>query len=172
MNAARHQRGFTYLAVLLVVAMMGATLALTGMVWHTVVQREKEAELLFVGGEFRRAIRQYHTGAGQYPRQLSDLLKDPRFPGVRRYLRKIYFDPITGKNEWGLVRSPDGSIMGVFSTSSDEPLKKAGFALADRDFEGKAHYSEWQFVVAPPSSPGNPPVVQNNPPGAASNPPR
>ena len=155
MVTARRQQGFTYLAVLLVVAMLGATLALTGMVWQTVVQREKEAELLFVGGEFRRAIRQYHAGSGQYPRQLADLLKDPRFPGTRRYLRKLYFDPITGKKDWGLVRAPNGGIMGVFSSSNDAPLKTAGFALAERDFEGKVRYSEWQFVVLPPGAATN-----------------
>lgn len=84
-----HQKGFTYLAMLLGVAMLGATLALTGMAWQTVAQREKEADLLFVGGEFRRAIKQYYAFSGQYPRQISDLLKDPRFPGIRRYLRKL-----------------------------------------------------------------------------------
>lgn len=148
----RHQQGFTYLAVLLGVAVMGATLALTGMTWRTVVQRDKEAELLFVGGEFRRAIKQYYGGSGQFPRQLADLLQDPRSPGARRYLRKLYFDPVTGKNDWGLVRAPDGGIMGVFSSSEDTPLKTAGFALADQDFEGKAHYSEWQFIAAPPAA--------------------
>lgn len=158
---ARHQLGFTYLAMLLGVAMMGATLALTGMAWQTVVQREKETELLFVGGEFRRAIKQYFAGSGQYPRQLADLLKDPRNPSIRRYLRKLYFDPITGKNEWGLVRASDGGIMGVFSLSDEAPLKTAGFAFAERDFEGKVHYSEWQFVVLPPRAANNP---SNNPP--------
>lgn len=152
---ARQQQGFTYLAMLIGVAMMGATLALTGTVWQTVVLREKEAELLFAGGEFRRAIKQYQAGSGQYPRQLADLLKDPRFPGARRYLRKIYFDPITGKKEWGLVRAPDGGIMGVFSPSNDTPLKQAGFALAERDFESKIHYSEWQFIVPPPGAVNN-----------------
>ena len=153
----RHQQGFTYLAVLLGVAMMGATLALTGMAWQTVVQREKEVELLFVGGEFRRAIKQYYGGSGQYPRQLADLLQDPRYPDMRRYLRKLYFDPITGKNEWGLVRAPDGGIMGVFSPSDEAPLKTAGFALANQDFEGKVHYSEWQFIVPPPAAANKPP---------------
>lgn len=152
MVTVRHQQGFTYLAVLLGVAVMGATLALTGMAWQTVVQRDRESELLFVGDEFRRAIKQYHGGSGQYPRQLGDLLQDPRFPGARRYLRKLYLDPITGKFDWVPVRAPDGGIMGVFSPSEDAPLKTAGFALADRDFEGKARYSDWQFIVLPPAA--------------------
>jgi len=157
MVTVRLQWGFTYLAMLLGVAMMGATLALTGMAWQTVVQREKEAELLFIGGEFRRAINKYYGASGLYPRQLADLIRDPRSPGVRRYLRKLYFDPITGKFDWVLVRAPDGGIMGVFSPSEEAPLKTAGFALADQDFEGKAHYSDWQFVVPPPNATTTPP---------------
>jgi len=152
MVTVSRQQGFTYLAMLLGVAMIGATLALTGMAWQTVVQREKEAELLFVGGEFRRAIKQYYASYGQYPRQIADLLKDPRFPGMRRFLRKLYFDPITGKKEWGLVSAPDGGIMGVYSSSGDAPLKTSGFASAEIDFEGKVHYSEWQFVALPRNS--------------------
>jgi type II secretory pathway pseudopilin PulG len=161
MVTPRIQQGFTYLAMLLGVAIMGATLALTGVTWQTVVQREKETDLLFVGGEFRRAIQKYYADHRLYPRQLADLLKDPSFPGTRRYLRKIYYDPVTGKKEWGILRTPDGSIMGIFSISDDAPLKTAGFALADLDFEGKGRYSDWQFVFLPPGAantlPANPP---------------
>lgn len=146
---ANRQQGFTYLIVLLVIAIMGATLALTGTVWHTAVRREKETQLLFVGGEFRRAIQQYYQAGGQYPKKLEDLLKDPRQPHMVRYLRKIYVDPLTGTTEWGLVRGPNNGIIAVYSFSSDAPFKTAGFSLADRDFEGKTKYSEWQFVALP-----------------------
>ena len=149
MNSVPFEKGFTYLVVLLAIAIMGATLALTGTVWHTEVTREKEAELLFIGGEFRRAIKQYYQAGGQYPKRLEELLKDPRQPATVRYLRKIYLDPITGKKDWGFVRGPDNGIIGMHSISKDTPLKTAGFALADKDFEGKTKYSEWQFVALP-----------------------
>ncbi len=143
------QEGFTYLVVLLTIAIMGAGLALTGTVWHTEVRREKETELLFIGGEFRRAIKQYYQTGGQYPKRLEDLLKDPRQPATVRYLRKIYPDPITGKKDWGFARGPDNGIIAVYSLSDNTPLKTAGFTLADKDFEGKTKYSEWQFVALP-----------------------
>lgn len=148
-NCRQAQAGFTYLLVLFVVALLGATLALTGTVWHTEVRREKEAELLFVGGEYRRAIRQYSQAGGQYPARLEDMVKDPRQPTTVRYLRKLYPDPITGKQDWGLVRGPNNSIIGIFSISKEAPIKTAGFKLDDKDFEGKTKYFEWQFMGTP-----------------------
>ncbi|MBU1395310.1 MAG: type II secretion system GspH family protein [Gammaproteobacteria bacterium] len=145
-------RGFGYIGLLILVAMMGVALAGAGEVWHTAQQREKEQELLFAGAQFRRAIAQYYANtpgkARRYPLQLEELLKDPRHPGVRRYLRKIYLDPMTGKAEWGLVTGPGGEIYGVYSRSQDAPLKQAGFRLADKDFEGRTKYSEWVFIPA------------------------
>ena len=67
---AGRQLGLAYLALLIVVAAMGATLAATGTVWHQVQQREKERELLFVGERYRRAIQQYYEssfGEKKYP---------------------------------------------------------------------------------------------------------
>ena len=144
------QRGFTYLTVLFVVAMMAGGLALAGEVWHTSAMREKEADLLHIGNEYRKAIERYYvSGPKQYPKSLADLVKDPRQPGTVRHLRRLYPDPITGKDEWGLVKSNDGGIAGVYSTSEAAPLKTGGFAVRDASFEGKTKYADWQFVFAP-----------------------
>jgi type II secretory pathway pseudopilin PulG len=141
--------GFTYLGVLLLVALMGVSLTVVSQLWQTKQKRDKEDELLFIGDQFRRAIGYYYAstpgGVARYPTRLEDLLRDPRFPGVRRYLRRVYRDPMTGTAEWGLEKAGD-SIVGVHSLSEDEPLKKAGFGLADRSFEGTSRYSEWVFV--------------------------
>ena len=143
-------RGFGYIGLLILVAMMSVALAGAGEVWHTAQQREKEQELLFAGGQFRRAIAQYYANtpgkARRYPLHLEELLKDPRHPDTRRYLRKIYLDPMTGKAEWGLVTGPGGEIYGVYSRSEDAPLKRAGFRLVEKDFEGRTKYSEWVFM--------------------------
>lgn len=145
------QRGFTYMTVLFMVAIMAGGLALVGEVWSTSNAREREAELLHAGNEYRKAIERYYLSGPQrqYPKSLADLLKDPRQPGTVRYLRKLYPDPITGKEEWGLVKSADGGFAGVHSLSEAAPLKSAGFAVRDATFEGKSKYSEWQFVFAP-----------------------
>jgi len=140
------------MTVLFLVAFMGVALALVGEVWNTSAAREKEAELLFVGNQYRRAIGLYYVnspGVPQYPRQLADLLKDSRTPALRRYLRKLYPDPITGSNEWGLVKSPDGGIVGVYSLSEAKTLKTAKFRVRDSVLEGKSNYTEWQFLYVP-----------------------
>lgn len=142
--------GFAYLTVLFIVAIVSGGLAVTGEVWHTATLREREAELLHVGNEYRKAIERYYlAGPRQYPRNLSDLVKDPRQPGTVRHLRRVYQDPMTGKEEWGLVKAPDGGIAGIYSLSEDAPLKTGGFALRDAALEGKSKYSDWQFVYAP-----------------------
>jgi len=144
------QRAFTYLGVLILVAILGSLLAVAGRAWRTQVMRERETELLFVGDQYRQAIRRYAdntpAGAPRYPGELKDLLKDPRRPVIARYLRKLYRDPITGSRDWGIVKAPDGGIAGVYSRSEDKPFKQSNFSAKDASFEAKEKYSEWWFV--------------------------
>jgi type II secretory pathway pseudopilin PulG len=168
------QQGFTYLGLLFFIAILGATLALAGVVWHTAQQREKERELLFVGQQFRLAIGTYFnrsTGTvKQFPKTLEELLKDPRQLTSQRYLRRIYRDPITRQTEWGLVKSRDDRIIGVYSLSDDEPIKQGNFREVDKDLAGKAHYSDWRFVYSPAeatpqsiAAPPNPSLAPESP---------
>lgn len=147
------QNGFTYLVVLMLVAMITLAVASVTEVWHTKVQREKERELLFVGKEFRTAIGRYYEqspgSVKRYPPTMDDLLKDSRQLATQRYLRKVYVDPITLKAGWGMVLAPNGGIMGVYSLSDKAPVKVANFPKGDEAFEGKQHYFEWQFVYLP-----------------------
>lgn len=146
--------GFTYLTALFIIVIMGVGFAMLSELWHTASLREKEADLLYVGNQYRRAIEQYHAIVpNQYPRTFADLLKDPRAPNVRRHLRQLYPDPMTG-TEWMLIKSPDGGIMGVYSRSEERPLKIANFSPRDRAFSGAAKYSDWKFVPVQPTQPG------------------
>lgn len=162
----RRQAGVAYLALLILLAAMGAASATFATIWHTHQQREKEKELLHIGMQFRRAIMQYYEsslGEKKYPQRLEDLLSDRRFAGERRYLRRIYRDPMTQKTAWGIVPTPGGGIMGVYSLSNEQALKKDGFPVALKDFAGKGGYSEWKFVYAPPEQTA--PTVTASQPG-------
>ena len=154
-NPAR-QGGFTYVALLIAAAIVGAGLASAGELWSQSERRESERELLFIGAEFRKAIERYYEQSPghvkTYPQRLTDLLQDPRFPQPRRYLRKIYSDPITGKPDWATLEAPTGGIMGVRSASEAETLKKSGFSFENRELEGKRRYSEWRFWYYPLST--------------------
>ncbi len=144
--------GFTYIGLLLIVALMGIALLAVGEVWHVARKREKEQALLFVGHQFKQAIKMYCAHAPEanklqpYPTQLEDLLKDPRFPSTQRYLRTIYIDPVSGSSEWGVLRLPGGGIYGVYSLSEESPIKRGNFRPEEAGFEGKDKYSDWKFV--------------------------
>src|SRR3990172_10577225 len=91
MRSAASSTGFTYVWLLVAVAVMAAGLAAIGEVASTAAKREREAELLFVGDQFARAIAEYRAsspGAAQYPQKLEELLADNRHPNVGRYLRR------------------------------------------------------------------------------------
>ena len=152
-RAYQRERGFTYIGVLVLVVLMGIALASAGEVWHTMQKREKEQELLFIGHQFRLALKRYADNtpgrSRRAPLHLEELLKDPRHPGIQRYLRKIYPDPVTGSPEWGLITGPGGEIVGVHSLSDGEPLKKGQFEQADTHFEGSMKYSDWVFMPLP-----------------------
>ena len=76
------------LAVLLTVAMP---------LWKTAVQREKEAELIWRGSQYARAIALFQRKyANAYPPNLDILLNE-------RFLRKKYKDPVSKDGEFQLV---------------------------------------------------------------------
>jgi type II secretory pathway pseudopilin PulG len=150
----RRARGFAYLWLLFAVAFIGASLAAAGVVWEVRVRRDKEADLLFIGAEFRRAIADYHRltpqAAKEWPQRLEDLLEDKRGPALRRHLRRLYRDPISGSPEWGIVAA-QGRITGVYSLARGTPIRQDGFRIEDRAFEGAARYADWRFIAAVPT---------------------
>lgn len=141
--------GFAYVWVLVLVAIMSIMVAGVLEFDATMQRREKEEQLLAIGREFREALRSYRdtpspTGSHDYPEKLQELLADSRSGTVRRHLRKIYFDPLTGKKDWG-VRLEGGRIAGVHSMASGLPIKEAEFAEDERFLVGAKSYREWVF---------------------------
>ena len=158
-------QGFTYIAAMMLVVVIGITLSMTAIYWSTVAKREKEEELLFRGDQIRKGIEQYykwtgqrHGGQGIYPESLEELLKSKYSMAPKRSLRKIYTDPMTGKADWVIFNDPASKrMMGVRSASNGEPLKVSNFPFIYRDFEGKTKYSDWVFVYrAQTQAPGQP----------------
>jgi type II secretory pathway pseudopilin PulG len=164
------QRGFTYVGLLILIAVLGLVAALTikvGALWQ---RAAREAQLLDIGAQFSDALRAYAdaTPAGQLPQppNLAALLLDPRFPTPRRYLRKIYADPMTGNTDWGVTYvSTNKGVLEVYSRSSVTPLKVGHFDEQFGAFSGKTHYYDWRFSAATAT-----PVVVPTTPLAASRP--
>jgi type II secretory pathway pseudopilin PulG len=167
--APGRQAGFSYLWLLIVIAVMGVGMASVLELHQTATRREQEAQLLWIGRQYVAALESYRAATPtdaarpnnapqfdprQYPASLDDLLKDPRYPGMKRHLRRIYDDPVTGHAEWGLVRR-EGRIIGVHSLSTQAPIKRAGFEPGEEGFEAAEQHSGWVFApalagIAPP----------------------
>lgn len=173
----RREGGFTYLSVIIVVAIIGLVAAASLKLGATVQRSRAEQQLLVIGGAFSDALQSYAdaTPAGQPPQppSLKELLRDPRFPTPRRHLRKIFVDPMTGKAEWGIVYlGGTTGVMAVYSLSDARPVKIGNFPARFQSLAGKRKISEWRFVASGPGAPGTQgantgAAPADTPPGAA-----
>jgi type II secretory pathway pseudopilin PulG len=147
-------RGFTYIALLAAIVIIGISMSAAGKYWTSVVAREKEEELLFRGGQYQAAIERYYKaistpGKNRFPQNIDDLLRDDRTATGRRYLRQKFKDPVTGDDFVELRDQATRRIIGVRSASDKEPFKKIDFPEEYKDFLGKKKYSEWLFMFKP-----------------------
>lgn len=161
------------MAMLLVALGVMATLMTAAMpVWKQAAQREKEAELIFRGSQYARAIGLYQKRyANANPPSLDVLLQ-------QKFLRKKFRDPMVPDGEFQLLYQANqpqgqqgqqgaqgrggagqisvptttptgGGIVGVMSKSTAESI---------RTYNGRTHYNEWQFVpvqqTQQPNQPG------------------
>ena len=147
----RQARGFTYVGLMVLVAVISIAATAVVQVGELARRRAAEAELLFIGKQYVRAFLEYELftpegNGSRAPSRLEDLVRDPRQPGMRRYLREVYADPVTGKADWQLVRAPGGGIMGVRSASCADTIKRS---FPDGEFiylNGRKRYCDWTFA--------------------------
>jgi type II secretory pathway pseudopilin PulG len=91
-------------ALLVAIAVMGILASAVLPSWRTLNQREREAELIFRGEQYARAIGLFQRKfAGGFPPNIDTLVQ-------QRFLRKKYKDPITGEDFQVLTQM---SAMGV-----------------------------------------------------------
>jgi len=145
----RSMRGFTYIGLLFAIVLMGVLLSTAGVMWNTAARREKEAELLFVGNQYQKAIASYYAvsingAARQLPPSVDELLLDHRFPMPIHHLRKRYIDPVKNSADWGFVREGD-RIAAVYSLAEELPIKQSGFGPGCLSFGSAKSYSDWKF---------------------------
>jgi type II secretory pathway pseudopilin PulG len=138
---ASGSRGVIYPILLISILVIGVATTGVAELWSTQIKREKEEELLFRLGEFRRAIAGYRAAHNSLPKELKDLLLDRSQLQTRRYLRQVYSDPMTGKPDWklDLVMDRTGAVSGiqdVHSRSKETPLKVLSLKQANT-------YQDW-----------------------------
>ena len=146
--------GFTYLVVLGLILILLLSLGVTSEHVSLTKQRELEEELIFVGKQYQRAITSYYikspNGFNEFPQNFESLVNDNRSLTSQHHLRKLYRDPITGSDEWGLVKNDLGQITGVFSLSKKVPIKKNIEFLKEANSTVNT-YSDWKFEYIPQS---------------------
>lgn len=157
MRPARKLDGFTFIGLMIILCVLSIAALATLSVAEFSAHRAAENELIQIGNEFSRAFESYYRqspGAiGRYPMKLDDLVKDPRYPEVKRHLRRIYRDPLTTEKKWGLIAAPGGGIMGIYSLSKQATIRSKPpenvlhtYPENDVTLEG---YSSWRFGYVP-----------------------
>jgi len=143
-------RGAILLALLVALAVLAWAAAASVAVLGPVTARSQESELLDIGEQYRRAIQSYVAsspgGIRQYPTRLEDLVNDNRFAQPRHHLRKLFRDPVSPHQPWGLIKVGE-AIVGVRSQSTAKPFKTAGFSAEQVGFASARRYADWQFNV-------------------------
>lgn len=152
------ERGYAYLFLLIGIAIIAGASAHAVSGGAIAQRKEAEQDLLFIGQAFEVALFSYAAQGTrqqqrmtrsslppQGPTSLEELLLDSRFPEPVRHLRKLYVDPITGQRDWGLIRNDSGNIIGIYSRSTVEPIKRTGFPARHSHLEQAKTYQEWVF---------------------------
>jgi len=71
-------------------------------------QREREAELIFRGNEYARAIALFHTRFSRYPSSVDELVKKTN--GIR-FLRRKYRDPMSKNGKWRFIHVSAAGVL-------------------------------------------------------------
>jgi type II secretory pathway pseudopilin PulG len=100
------QRGYAMAALLVGIAVMGILLSAAMPAWKTLVQRDREEELVFRGEQYARAVGLFQRKfAGAFPPSVELLVQ-------QKFLRKAYKDPITGGDFQVLYQNSAMSVPG------------------------------------------------------------
>jgi len=100
----RSTRGYTLVILLVGMTVMSVLIAAVLPLASAEVQRSKESELIFRGLQYAEGIRNFRRRYGRYPTSLKEMYD------VRpRTLRKLWKDPITDSNDWGLITQTTGA---------------------------------------------------------------
>jgi type II secretory pathway pseudopilin PulG len=150
-------RGYAMAALLIALAIMAILMSVAMPVWRQEARREREAELVWRGEQYARAIALYRNKNNSFPPSIDALV-------TARFLRQKYKDPMTKEGEFQIVGgtpqpgapgappqgtaqgsaspqglTPAGGIMGVRSKSQENSL---------RTYNGATRYDQWSFLFS------------------------
>jgi uncharacterized membrane protein YgcG len=103
----QNESGFALLLVFLMAAILAISLykEIPRVAFET--QRQKELLLIERGEQYKRAIQLFYRDQKRMPNRLEDLENTNN----KHYLRKRYVDPMTGKDEWRVIKMVNGVLV-------------------------------------------------------------
>ena len=175
-NAPWNADGYVLFGVLVGVTLVGIGLSAAVTLWTQVVQREREAELLFRGEAIVRGLERFQRDRpGTLPETLDELVEG-------KYLRRAWRDPMTGRS-FRILRAESSpriaaGTAGAATTGpqptnpagdeerslragavepepADAPQRTTGVTgvvstsdlLSFRSYQGARRYRDWRFEV-------------------------
>src|ERR1043165_4365652 len=104
----RNDAGFSLAALIFAATAISILISAAYPAYQMQAKRQTEEELIFRGEEYARAIQKFYRKFGVYPPSIDALVQTNGL----RFLRRVYKDPITGKDFRTISISPDGSLIG------------------------------------------------------------
>ncbi len=177
-NGRRKDKGVAMAALLVSLGIMSVVLSMALPAWRHAAQREREAELIFRGEQYARAIMLYQRQSpGAFPPDLDTLIEG-------RFLRRAYRDPMTEDGVFRLIPQSElptvgGAAAGGGMAAGPERTSTAGAAPTGTDeapdgpggveggiagvasrstqpsiavYNGRARYDQWLFLVGDPAA--------------------
>jgi type II secretory pathway pseudopilin PulG len=181
-------RGYTLVALIVGMTVMAILIAAVLPMASAESQRDKEAELIFRGFQYAEGIRNFRRRYGRYPNTLKEM-----FELRPRTLRKLWKDPMTNSDKWGLITLTTGAPLpgtatprppGAGAVPTPTPAPTPGFGAPPqtaagpimgvystskkkgyRLFSGRENYNEWRFTEQTilSQAPSAPPPQQPGP---------
>jgi type II secretory pathway pseudopilin PulG len=111
--------GFTLVGVVVAIAIITILIAAVGPTISTILERDREMELIFRGKQYGRAILAFQKRYGRLPNQLDELVKMKPHSA-----RQLWKDPMCNCDDWETIiaGSPEAAPMG-------QPLPPGGSGL-------------------------------------------
>ena len=171
-RSSARDAGYAMAALLVSLAAMGLMMSMALPVWSQAAKREREAELVFRGEQYARAIELYQRRfVGAYPSDFESLVD-------QRFLRRRYEDPMMDDGLFqtlyqaqavgiggGAATAPQpgqatGQTSGVGSLAAGQSASTGprggvigvvsrSTEASLRTYNGATKYSEWAFVYLP-----------------------
>ena len=111
----RESRGMVLAIVMLAATLLLVALSAAVPSVYQEGQREREAELIFRGTQYARAIALFHKQFNRYPVSVKELIQT----NGMRFLRQEYRDPMDAKGKWRFIHV---NAAGVLLDSLNQPL--------------------------------------------------